>query len=138
MPAEAKKLEGGERGCNGGPPFVHHSTMMPCFYGVPGFFCKLSWLWSSLFLSLQAVFSQPTAVPALGPPSKPHFLAPSSPLPPQQVTHNSVWNAQSCRVYYVCSSYFVLPSTDWLLRSPLILRRSFSIPADFPTMREFF
>ena len=25
---------------------VHHSTMMPCFYGVPGFFQKLYWLWT--------------------------------------------------------------------------------------------
>ena len=93
------------------PPFVHHSAMMPCFYGVPGFFCRLSRLWNSLLLSLLAVFSQPTAVPSLGPCSKPHFPAPRPPL--QQVTHNSGWNAQSYGVDPACSTYFVLPPTDF-------------------------
>ena len=41
------KLVGWEGGCNGGPTLAHHSTMMPSFYGVPGFFLKLSHLWSS-------------------------------------------------------------------------------------------
>ena len=36
------------------------------------------------------------------------------------------------------SSYFVLLSTDHQLHSPLIPRRSLSVPADFPTMRGFF
>ena len=36
------------------------------------------------------------------------------------------------------SSYFVLLSTDHQLHSPLIPRRSLSIPADFPTVRECF
>ena len=74
-------------------PLARHSTRMPCFCGVPGFFCRHSPLWSSLLLSLQAVFSQPIAVPSLGLHSKPHFPAPSPPS--QQVTHNSGWNAQS-------------------------------------------
>ena len=117
-------------------PLVHLSTMTPCFYGVPGFFCKICQLWSSLLLSLQAVLSQPTSVPSLGPCSKPHFPAPSS--PPQQVTHDSIWSAQSCGVDDACSSYFVMPSTDHPLHSPLIPQSSFSVPADFPTMRKFF
>ena len=115
---------------------VHQSTMTFCFYGVPDFFCRLSWMWSSLLLSLQAVFSQPTSVPSLDPHSKPHFPAPIPPL--KQETHNPGWNAQSCSVDHVCSSYFVLPSTDHLLHSPLIPQVSFSVPADFPTVREFF
>ena len=118
------------------PPLLCHSAMVSCYYGVPGFFCRLFQLWSSLLLSLQAVFSQPTAVPSLGPCSKPHFPAPSPPS--QQATHNSGWNVQSSGVDHVCSSYFVLPSTDHLLHSPLIPRRSFSVPADFPAVREFF
>ena len=36
------------------------------------------------------------------------------------------------------SSYFALPSTDYLLHSPLIPWRSLSVPADFPTVRGFF
>ena len=46
------------------PPFACHSTVMPCPYDTLGFFQKLSHLWSSLFLFLQAVFSKPTAVPS--------------------------------------------------------------------------
>ena len=102
----------------------------------PRFFHRLSRLWSSLLLSLQAVFSKPTAVPSLGPRSKPHFPAPSPPL--QQVTHDSGWNVQRCGVDHVCSSYFVLPSTVCLSCSPLIPRRSFSVLAAFTTVREFF
>ena len=113
-----------------------HWTMMSCFYGISDFFHRLSWLWSSLLLSLQAVFSQPTAVPSLGSCSKPHFPEPS-PVS-QQATHDSGWNAQSYSVDHACSSYFVLPSTDHLLHSPLIPWKSFSVPADFPTVREFF
>lgn len=52
-----------------------HSTMMPCFCGVLGFFHKLSSLWSSLLLSSQGVFSQPTAVPDT------KILAPCAPMP---------------------------------------------------------
>ena len=100
------------------PALVCHSTMTSCLHGVPDF-CKFSRLWSSLLLSLQTVFLQPTAVPSLGPCSKPHFPAPSPPL--HQETHDSVWDVQSCVVDHVHSSYFVLPSTDGLLHSPSIL-----------------
>ena len=63
----------------------------------------------------------------------------SSTQPPsQQETCNSGWNAQCCGVDHACSSYFVLPSTDHLLHSPLIPQSSFSVPADFPTVRKFF
>lgn len=56
---------------------VHHSSMMPCFYSVPGFFCKPSQFWSFLLLFLQAVFSQSFHSPLFGSHSKPHFPAPS-------------------------------------------------------------
>ena len=63
----------------------------------------------------------------------------SSTQPPsQQVAQDPGRNVQSCGVDHVCSSYFVLPSTDHSLCSPLIPRRSFSVPDDFPIMREFF
>ena len=115
------------------PHTLHASTMTPCFYSVLGFFCKLSWLWSSLLLSLQAVSSQPTAVLSLDPLSKSHFPA-HSPSPHQE-THNS--GVQGCGMDHACSSYFVLPSTDWLLHSTLIPQRSLSAPTDFPTLGGF-
>ena len=117
------------------PPLACHLTVTRC-YGVSGFFHRLSLLWCPLLLSLQAVFSQPRAVRSLGLHSKPPFPAPSSPS--QQVTQSSGWNVQSCGVDHVCSSYFVLPSTDRLLCSPLIPQSSFSVPADFPSARESF
>ena len=120
-PSTACRVRGGRVG-NGiamvAPPLVHHSTVVPCFYGGLGFFHKHSWLWISLLPSLQAVSSQPTAVPSLGPLSKPRFPAPSP--PPHQETHNSSWGAQGCGMDHVHRSYPVLPSTDLLLRSPLI------------------
>ena len=89
----------------------------------PDFFCKPSQLWSSLLLSLQADFSQPTAVPSLGLLSKPHFPAPSPAL--YQETHNSGWGVQRGSMDHEHSSYFVLPSTDQLLCSPLIMKGPF-------------
>ena len=118
------------------PPLAHHSTMTPCFYRISGFFRRLFQWWNSLLLSFQAVFSQPTTISSLGRLSKPHFPTPS-PLS-QQATHNSGWNMQRCGVEHACNSYFVLTSTDHLLHSPLIPWRSFSIPADFHSVREFF
>ena len=106
---------------------------MPCFYGVPGFFHRLSGLWSSLFLSLHAVFSQSTAVPSLSPCSKPHYLA-HNPLPNRWLTTKA--GMLQCRpgVQFL----LVLPSTDNLLHPSLIPCRSFSVSAYFPTVREFF
>ena len=118
------------------PSLARNSTMTLCFYGVPGFFHKLSQSWSSLLLSLQAVFSQPTAVPSLGLRSKPHFPALSA--PPQQETHDSGWDAQRCSADHARRSYLVLPYTGRQLHSLLIPQRSFSVPADMPTVREFF
>lgn len=63
---------------------VHHSAMIPCFFGVLGFLCKLSWLWSFLLLPLQA-FSLPTAVPPWVPHSKPHSQHP----PPANRRHTA-------------------------------------------------
>ena len=117
------------------PPLAHHSTMTPC-YGVSGFFHRLSQLCHPLLLSIHAVFSQPRAVLSLGLYSKTLFPAPSSPS--QQATHYSSWKMQSCTVDHACSSYFVLPSTDHLLHSPLICQSSSSVPADFPSVKESF
>ena len=86
--------------------------------------------------SLQAVSSQPTAVPSLGPLSIPRFPAPRPPL--YQGTHDSCCGVQGCGTDHEHSSYFVLPSTDWLLHSPPIPRRSLSVPADFPTVSRAF
>lgn len=44
---------------------------------------------------------------------------------------------QLCSVGHAHSSYFALPSTDYLLHSPLIPWRSLSVPTDFPTVRIF-
>jgi len=90
------------------PPLGHHLTMLPCFFGVLGFLCKLSWLWSFLLLPLQA-FSLPTA-PLPGSSLQTSL---SSTLPrPQQETHDSDWGAQGCDTDHECSSFFVqLPQT---------------------------
>ena len=92
LPVPAEAEEAGSWGLGKGLimaalPLAHHLTMTPCFYGISGFFCRLIQLWSFLLLSLQAVFSQPTAVPSLGPHCKPHFPAPNPLL--QQVTRDS-------------------------------------------------
>ena len=75
--------------------------MAPCFDSGPGFFQKLSWLWSSLLLSLQAVSPQPTAVPSLGPLSKYYFPAPST--PPHQETHDLGWGVCRAVAWTICA-----------------------------------
>ena len=85
------------------PPLVHLSAMTHCFYRVLGFFCKLSQLWSSLVLSFQAVFSQPTAIPSLGPCSKLHFPAP---------IHSATGNTQ---FKLGCTGMWHRPHTQFLL-----------------------
>ena len=67
-------------------------------------------------------------IPSLGSCSKLHFSAHSP--PPQQETQDSGWSAQGCGTDQMCSAYFVLPSTDCLLYSPLIPWRSLSVPAE--------
>ena len=110
VPTKAGAGEWGGGVAMSAPPLVHHSTMAPCFCGGLGFFHKLSQLWSSLILSLQAVSSQPTAVPSLGLLSKPCFPAPSLSL--HQETHDSGLGVQACGKDRAHSSYFVLSSTD--------------------------
>ena len=127
------KPTGGEGVAMAAPPLVHHWTIMPCFYGGLGVFHKLSWLWSSLLLSLQAVFSQPTAVPSVGPCSKLHFLAPA---PLHNRRHMTQTGVHSAAAETMRSSYFVLPATDCLLCSS-IPQRSLPVPANFPIMRGF-
>ena len=133
MPVEAEASRWG-RGLQWqpSPSLVHHSPKH-CFCGVLDFLCKLSQLWSSLMLLLQAVFSQPIAAASLGPCSKPYFPA-TSPIPWQE-TYDSCWSVQGTD--HMFSSYFVLPYTDCLLHSS-ISQKSLSIPADFPTMWGFF
>ena len=65
----------GERGCNGSPapPFTGHLTMMLSFYGGLGFFHERSWLLRPTLQPLQAVSTQPTAVPSLVCPLNPMF-----------------------------------------------------------------
>ena len=69
-----------------------------------------------------------------------HALNPTFQHPAPFCNRWLIIQAGMCRavVDHVCSFYFVLPSTDHLLRSPFILWRSFSVPADFPTVMEFF
>ena len=99
-PREAEEA----RGCGRCPPIAFHSAMVPGFHGTPGFFCKLPHLRSSLLLSLQAPFSQPTAGPSQGPCSK--ALFPARSRPPQQEASNSAWGAQGCRTDRQASSCF--------------------------------
>ena len=106
-------------------PLTHYSAMMPCFYGGAPYSCPFR-------LSFHSQQLSPAWVHAPNPTFQQQ--APS----PQQETHASGWGAQSCGADHACSFYFVLPSTDHLLHSPLISRRSLSVPADFPTMRGFF
>ena len=112
------KLKGGEGDYNGSPapcsPLNNDVLLLWC----PGLFLQTFPVVELFMLSLQSVFSHPTTFPSLGLHSKPRFLAPSHPL--QQETHNTGWGAQGCGTDHTCSSYFVLPSIDCLLHSPLI------------------
>ena len=72
-------------------------------------------------------------------PSWVHVQTPLSITQPssRQKTYNSGWAGQGCSRDHVHSSYFVMPFTDGPPYSPLILWRSLSVPANFPTMRGF-
>ena len=75
VPTEAEVGRWG-RGCNGGPASctpLNSDILLP---GVPGFFHKLPQLWSSLLLSLQAVFFMANSCPLPG--TKPTFQHPAS------------------------------------------------------------
>ena len=95
-----------------------HSTMAPHILGSPGLLHKPSQQWSPSLLLPQAISSLPTAVPSLGPLSKPHF--PARNPPPHQETHNSGWGIQGCGMDHVHQSHSVLPSIEQLLYSPPI------------------
>ena len=116
-----KGLVGGKGPCNGGSALCAPLNNGTCSYGDPGFFPQ-----TFQFVELLTpgdVASQPTAVPSLGLLSKPHFPAPSPAL--YQETHNSGWGVQRGSMDHEHSSYFVLPSTDQLLCSPLIMKGPF-------------
>ena len=95
--------------------FVYHSTMMLHFCGNPGFLQKLSWLWSSLLPSPQAVSSQSTTVPSSGLLSKPHV--PALRLHVHWCTPVSGWGTQICGIDHLCRSHSVPPATDWVVTS---------------------
>ena len=116
-----------------GVAIVLHSASTPYFNGVPVFFHKLSYLFSSLFQFHQEKFNQWTAVPSLDQCFKLHFSTPSPPL--QQQTG---WDVQVCRTDHGFNFHSVLPSIDHQLCSPLLYWRSFSVPADFPIIRVLF
>lgn len=67
------------------PPVAHDLAVVPCFYGVLAFFCRLSQLLNSFFLSIQALFTT-TSCPLPGSMSKPHFPALSPPLDRRHMT----------------------------------------------------
>lgn len=100
----------------------------------------MSWPSSADFLSCWTPYccpfrlsSQLPAVPFLGPFPNPTFQHPAL-LLTEDTWLRLGW--QGCSTDRVHSSYFVLPFTDGPPCS-LILRRSLSVPADFPTMRGF-
>lgn len=66
-------------------PVAHHLAVVPCFYGVLAFFCRLSQLLNSLFLSIQALFTT-TSCPLPESMSKPHFPSLSPPLDRRHIT----------------------------------------------------
>ena len=70
------------------PPPAHHSTMLLCFYGGPGFLQNHSQLQISSLPSLQAVSSQLTAVLCSGLVSKSPCL--------HWRAHISGWGRQGC------------------------------------------
>lgn len=97
-------------------PPVHHSSLKLCFCDV--------WAFSANFPSSGALYSyslrlsfQLTAVPSLGLHCKPHFSAPA--LTRQQETQLKLGFAALQRG--PCTQFLLaLPSTDYLLHSPLI------------------
>ena len=107
-----------------GVAIVLHSESTPCFYGVPGFFHKLFYLWSSLLQFHQEQFHQGTAVPYLDRCSQPHFSA-TSPPPQQEIG----WDVQGCSTDNVFNFYFVLPAKDHQLYYLLLSWKSFFCPS---------
>ena len=99
------------------PPPAHHSIMMPCFYGSPGFFHKHSRLQISSLLSPHAVSSHPAAVLSLGLLSNPHVPAPSPHV--HWWTHVPGQGTQDCGMDCLCRSHSVLPAKDRPFHYPL-------------------
>ena len=102
----------------------------------PDFFCKPSQLWSSLLLSLQAVFSQPTAVPSIGLCSKATFQH----LAPFHNKRSMTQVGVHCAVVQTMHITLTLSCLlqNFCRRSSLIFQRSLSAPAGYPTVRAFF
>ena len=101
----------------------------------PDFFCKPSQLWSSLLLSLQAVFSQPTAVPSIGLCSKATFQH----LAPFHNKRSMTQVGVHCAVVQTMHITLTLSCLlqNFCRRSSLIFQRSLSAPADYPTVKAF-
>ena len=121
---------GGEGGCRGDP--------MPCtllnngalIYRAPGFFWKRSQLWSFFLLSLGlSLHSQQLSPPWVHTPT-PTFQHPAPFCIRRHITQDVVHRASG--IDHVCSSYFVLPSTDRLLHFPLSPQRFPFCPSWLP------
>ena len=112
-------------------PVAHHLAVVPCFYGVLAFFCRLSQLLNSLFLSIQALFTT-TSCPLPESMSKPHFPSLSPPLDRRHITQAGLDKAA---VETMCTvlTLFCLPQKG---PSPLIPQSSLSAPAVLPTFSE--
>ena len=96
-------------------PFAHHSTMVLCFCGGPGFLNEHSRLQSPSLPSLQVLSSQPIAVSSPSLLSNPTFQPPAPSPHAHWYTHVSGWGMHGCGTDHLCRYYSVLPATDWLL-----------------------
>lgn len=82
-------------------------------------------------LSPPGYLTQPTAILSPGLFAKPHVTA-ISPCPYQQMCVSGCGAQDGCTSHQ-CMFHSVLPATDWLLCSPLSLRRTFPVPAGLRT-----
>lgn len=125
MPAEGGPASG-ERCCNGGLTFMRYSAMALHFYGALGFFHEHSWLQNSSLPSLQAISLQPTAVLSPNPIFQP-------PAPVHSSGYISYTGAIGYGTDYLCRSYSIWPTTNWLLGcSPSPQSTPPSVPVDIP------
>ena len=104
-------------------PLLCHSTMMPCFYDVPGFLCKLSWLWGPQSCYFRLSFHSQSSLSQF---SEPHFPALNSLYTRRHTTHSGVLRAKA-QIMHAFLTLFCLP---------LIPQSSLSAPADLSTFSE--
>ena len=112
----------GERGHNGCPFCMCHSTMVPCFHGSLCFLQKHSQLHRSSLQSPQTVSMQPTAVLSLNLLSKFHA---SASIPHQhRWIPVSGWGVKGCGTYHLSESHSDLSDMGLLLHFPLVAPES--------------